>query len=199
MMSACRSYAHDQLRDAEAAQRAGRRLVGVDGVVVERDVLDVVRAGGGKAGLLRHPRADVGVGAAVPERLDLAGDHAAVVRDAGLDPHGRAVLGDGVELLVHRQRDAHRLANEQRADGHQRFELDVQLGAEAAAEKRRADAHAVLGPAEQPADLAADERRTLRGRVDGQCVVRRAVRPATPSARTSAWITLPVRNVCSKT
>ncbi len=70
----------DELRDAEAAQRARGRLVGVDGVVVQRHVLDVVRAGGGEAGLLRDARADVRVGAAVPEGLDLARDHAAVVR-----------------------------------------------------------------------------------------------------------------------
>ena len=159
-----------QLRDAEAAQRAGRRLVRVDGVVVEGDVLDVVRAGGGEAGLLRHARPDVRVRAAVPVGLDLAGDHPAVVGHAGLDAHGRAMLGDGVELLVHRQGDAHRLADEQRADGHQRFELDVQLRAEPAAEVRRADAHAIFGPPEQAADLGADERGTLRCGVNGQAV-----------------------------
>ena len=62
------------------------------------------------------------------------------------------------------------LRDEQRAHGHQRFELDVQLRAEAAAEVRRADANAILGPAEQAADLGADERGTLRCRVDGQAV-----------------------------
>ncbi len=90
--------------------------------------------------------------------------------DAGLDPDGRAVLRDRVELLVHRQRDAHRPADEERADGHHRFELDVQLRAEAAAQKRRADPHPILRPSEQPADLRADERRTLRRRVNRQAV-----------------------------
>ena len=134
-------------------------------------MLDVVGAGCGEARLLRHPRADVGIRAAVPERLDLTGDHAAVVLHAGLDAHGRTVLGDRVELLVHGQRDPHRLANDQGADGHERFELDVQLGAEPASEKRRAHAHAVLGPSQQAADLTANERRALRGGMDGQFVV----------------------------
>ena len=54
-----------------------------------------------------------------------------------------------------------------RERGHQRLELDVELGAEAAAEIRHLDAHPVLRPAEQPRDLGAHERRTLRGGVDG--------------------------------
>ena len=51
---------------------------------------------------------------------------------------------------------------------HQRFELDVELGAEAAAEERHAHAHPVLRPAEQPRDLHAHERRALRRGVDGE-------------------------------
>ena len=69
-----------QLRDAEAAQRAGGRQVGVERVGVDRDVLDVVGAGRGEARLLRHARADVGVGAAVPPHLALARHDAAVLR-----------------------------------------------------------------------------------------------------------------------
>ena len=69
----------DELRDAEAAQRAGRRQVGVERVGVDRDVLDVVGAGRGEARLLRHARADVGVRAAVPPHLALARDDAAVL------------------------------------------------------------------------------------------------------------------------
>ncbi len=56
----------DQLRDAEAAQRTGRRPVGVELERIDADIVDVVGAGGREAGLLRHARADVGIGAAVP-------------------------------------------------------------------------------------------------------------------------------------
>ena len=59
----------DELRDAEAAQRAGRRQIGVERVGVDRDILDVVGTGRGEAGFLRDARPDVGVGAAVPEHL----------------------------------------------------------------------------------------------------------------------------------
>ena len=65
-----------ELRHAEAAQRAGRRHVGVERVGIDRDVVDFVGARRGEAGLLRHARADVGIGAAVPEHLALARDDA---------------------------------------------------------------------------------------------------------------------------
>ena len=68
----------DELRDAEAAQGARGRLVGIHRVVVQRDVLDVIRSGGGESGLLRDARADVRVCPSVPEGLDLARNHAAV-------------------------------------------------------------------------------------------------------------------------
>ena len=55
----------------------------------------------------------------------------------------------------------------------QRLELDVELGAEAAAEERHLHAHAVLRPAEQARDLDAHERRALRRGVDGERVVAR--------------------------
>jgi hypothetical protein len=49
----------------------------------------------------------------------------------------------------------------------QRLQLDIELGAEAAAEEWHNDANAVLRPAEQPRDLDPHERRALRGGVDG--------------------------------
>src|SRR6185437_7251659 len=48
-----------QLRDAEAAQRAGRRQVGVERVGVDLDVVYVVGTGRGETGFLRDARADV--------------------------------------------------------------------------------------------------------------------------------------------
>ena len=162
-----------QLRDAEAAQRAGRRQIRVQRVRVDRDVLDVVRARRGEAGLLRHARPDVGVGAAVPPDLALARADAAVARNAALDAEAARVLGDGEELLFHRERDLYRPSCEQREHRHQRLQLDVELGAEAAAEKRHAHADPVLRPAQQPRDLDAHERRALRGGMDGERAVGR--------------------------
>ena len=163
----------DELRNAEAAQRAGRRQVRIEGVRIDRHVLDVVRPWRGKARLLRHPRADVGVGPAVPPHLALAGGDPAVLRHAALDPERRGVLGDGEELLLHRERDLHRPAREEREHRDERLELDVELRAEPAAEERRAHADAVLRPAEEPRDLDAHERRALRRGVDGERVLPR--------------------------
>ena len=155
-----------QLRHAEAAQRAGRRHVGVERVGIDRDVVDLVGARRGEAGLLRDARADVGIGAAVPEHLALARDDAAVLVDAALDAERRGMLGDLVEQLLEGQRELHRPPRDHRQRDHQRLELDVELGAVARAEIRHLDAHLVLRPAEQPRDLGAHERRALRGGVD---------------------------------
>ena len=80
---------------------------------------------------------------------------------------------DHEELLFHGQSDLDGAFDEKRQRGHERFELDVELAAEPAAEMRNLDAHAVLGPAEKPGDLDTDERRILRGRVQRQPTVRR--------------------------
>ena len=160
-----------ELRDAEAAQRARGRQIGVQGVRVDGDVLHVVRPGRGKAGLLRHARPDVGVRAAVPPHLALARDEAAGTVDAALDAKSACMLGDGEELLLHAERDLHRPLHEQREHRDQRFQLDVELRAESAAQERHAHAHAVLGPAQEPRDLDPHERRALRRGVDGERVL----------------------------
>jgi hypothetical protein len=136
-------------------------------------VVDIVGTGRAEARLLRHARTDIGEGAAVPPHLALARGDAPFFVDAALDTQRRRVFGDGVELLFHRERNLHRPARDQRKRRHQRLELDVELGAETAAEIRHLDAHLVLGPAEQARDLDSHERRPLRGGVDGDAVLAR--------------------------
>ena len=161
----------DQLRDAEAAQRAGRRAVGVERVGIDADIVDVVGPRRGEAGFLGDARADIGVGAAIPEHLAGPRRDAAVVADAALDAERRRMLGDDVELFFHGQRDLDWPAHDQRQRRHQRFELDIDLGAEAAAEMRHLHPDAVFRPAEQPRDLRAHERRRLARRMDRQHAV----------------------------
>ena len=72
-----------ELRHAEAAQRAGRRHVGVHRVGVDREVVDVVGTGGGEAGFVRDARADIRIGAAVPVHFAFARGDAAALVDAG--------------------------------------------------------------------------------------------------------------------
>ena len=153
-----------QLRNAEAAQRAGRRPVGVELERADAHVLDVVGSGRREAGLLGDARPDVRVGAAVPPDVAFARDDAAVLAHAALDAERGRVLGDDVELLLHGERDLDRPAHDERQRRHQRLELDVDLGAEAAAQIRHLHAHARLRPAEQARDLDAHERRHLRRR-----------------------------------
>ena len=157
-----------ELRHAETAQRAGRRHVGVHGVGIDPDIVDVVGTAGGEAGFMRHARADVRIRSAVPEHLAFARGDAARLVDAALDADRRRMLGDLIKLLFHGQRDLDRPARDHRARRHQRFELDVKLAAIAAAEIRDLDAHLVFRPAQQPRDLGAHEGWALRARVDRQ-------------------------------
>ena len=145
------------LRDTEAAQRPSRRLVGINRMAFDGNILDIVRTGGSQTRLLRDPRPDICISAAVPPHFDFAGDDASVLPDSCLEPNCRAVFGDRVELLFHRQRNAHRLSNQESAGGNQRFELDVELAAKSAAQKRRSDADAIFRPAQEPAYFRPDE------------------------------------------
>ena len=113
--------------------RRSRRQVGVKLVGIDGDVVDLVGPRRGEAGLLADPRADVGIGAAVPEHLAGARGDAPVCRYAALDAHGRGMIGDDGELLLHRGGDPHRATRDQRQRCRQGFELDVGLGSEAAA------------------------------------------------------------------
>lgn len=150
-----------RLRRAEAAQRAGRRTIGVDGKRFDRDVVDVVGPRRGEARLLRHPRPDVGIGTTVPDDLAAPRNHPAVVVDAALNDESARMFGHHEELLFHGERYLDRPAAQERQRRDQCFELDIELAAEAAAEMRNLDPHAVLGPAEQPRDFDADKGRPL--------------------------------------
>ena len=101
----------DHLRDTEPTQRSSRRLVGVDRVAIDRDIFDVVRARGRKAGLLGDTRTDVRVRPAVPPRFHFARYDAAVFFYSRLETDRRSVLGDGIELFFHRQSNANRFSN----------------------------------------------------------------------------------------
>ena len=159
-----------QLRNAEAAQRAGRRQVGVERIGIDLHVLDVVGTGRGEARLLGDARPDIRIGAAVPPHLARPRRDAAVL-DPALDAERAGMLGQGIELLLHGERDLHRPPHQERERRHQGFELDVELGPEAAAQIRHLDPHPVLRPAQQPRDLDAHEGRRLRGGVDGEPAV----------------------------
>ena len=108
----------NELRDAEPAQRARRRPVGVELERIDADMLDVVRTGRREARFLRHPRADVGIGAAVPPDIAGARDDPAVIGHAAPDPERGRMLGDDVELLLHGEGDLDRPAGDQRQRRH---------------------------------------------------------------------------------
>src|SRR6266566_2736917 len=102
--------------------------------------------------------------------IPVACGDASVLPDSSLEPNCSAVLGDRVELLFHRQRNAHRLSNQESAGGNQRFELDVELAAKSAAQKRRSDTDAIFRPAQEPAHFRPDEGRALLCRMNRQSI-----------------------------
>ena len=155
-----------ELRHTEAAQRAGRRHVGVHRVGVDPDIVDVVGACRGEARFVGDARTDIGIGAAVPEHLAFARGDAAVLVEPALDAHRARMLGDLIELLLHGERDLDRAARDQRTRRDQGFQLDIEFAAIAAAEIRHLDAHAILRPAQKPRDLRAHERGSLRAAID---------------------------------
>ena len=102
-----------QLWNAEAAARRGDRPIGIDLGRVDLDVVDLVGPRRREAGLLRHPRTDVGIGPAVPDDMALPRGDASVAVDDTFDLERAGVGNDRVELLFHRQQQADRPARQQ--------------------------------------------------------------------------------------
>src|SRR5260370_31867752 len=83
------------------------------------------------------------------------------------------MIGDDAKLLFHRRRNLYRATRNERQRRDERFELNVGLGPEAAAEHRHPDAHLVFRPAEQTRDLEPHERWHLAGGVNRDGAVTR--------------------------
>ena len=86
-----------RLRHAEAAKRARRRFVGVNGIGINLQIGNPIRSRGGVTRLLRHPRPDLRVGAGVEMNLAFARDQCPVFLEAGFHANHRGVLGDRVK------------------------------------------------------------------------------------------------------
>ena len=151
---------------------------------------------GAEAGFLRDARADVGVRAAVPPPRTRAPRCGRLLVDCALDAESARVLGDGEELLFHAERYLHGFPGNQRQHGYQGLQLDIELRAEAAAEKRHAHANAVLG---QPRSRAISMRTNdgLRSGMDGKRAFGRLRHRDQRLER--VCITCCVRKRCSKT
>ena len=121
------------------------------------DVLELVRPERVHRRHLREEAALAAVGALVEHEPRLAGDERAVGAGAGLefDHHALAPVADGEELLAPREDELDGAARRARERGHVALEVEVALGAEAAAEQRDDDADVRLGDLERVGDAAA--------------------------------------------
>ncbi len=103
---------------------------------------------------LREEAALAAVGAAVEDEAAAAGHEAAVTPGARLelDHHPLTAVVGRDELLLAREDELHGPAGRARECGHVALEVEVALGAEAAAEQRDDDAHVRLGELEDARD-----------------------------------------------
>ena len=150
-----------RLGGAVAAERAGRRKVGVDAEGVDGDVVEPVGADAGIAHLHRHPRAAVGIGAGVDPAPDALGHEPAVAGGAQPDPDGGGVAGEGDELLLTVEGQPHRSVEPPRDRSGDGLGAHEGLGAERPAHGRADDAHVGVGQAEQPGQVLAHVERRL--------------------------------------
>ena len=157
-----------ELRHAEAAKRAARRGVRVDGGTAEIDVRHAIGAGRRVGRLLDDARPDVGVGPDVVLRVAVHGGERAVATEA--DAHGDpgATAAHRLKRLRGRGRQPHGTAGRVRQRGGQRFQLRVGLAAEPAAEVRDDDADARQRDVEHLGQLDADRVGILGRRPHGE-------------------------------
>ena len=128
------------LRDAEAAEGAGGRIVGVIGPAVDLEVLIVIRTGGVGAGALQDGAAQRGVSAGVGNdfRSHALDDAVFVAAQAELHLHGMA-LGMDENAFRAGQLDLHGALGQIGDEGGVVLDGDVLLAAEAAANQTVAD------------------------------------------------------------
>ena len=131
-----------RLRHAEAAEGAGDAVVGEHGTRQRAHVRHAVRA----AGVDRHPvgdgRAPRRVGAGVEVAGEVEGEQPAVAVARRAGAHlGRMALGARLHRLGPLVDQAHRPAELPGRDRDERLHREVELAAEAAADRRRHDVH----------------------------------------------------------
>jgi hypothetical protein len=160
-----------ELGHAEAAERAARRRVRVDGPARQRYVADAVRAGGGIGALLDDARPDVGVGAHVEVGAALGGPELTVALQSELDAHAGIAAADGAEGVLRGDGKAHRPARHARERARDGLDLRVGLAAESPAEERHDDANPVERHAEHRGELDPHGVRILRGGPDGEAAL----------------------------
>ena len=135
------------------------------------DVLEAVEAGHHQHGERGNGRRQqLVVRAQILNQLQLEAEHGAVALGGELEIiHVAAAVNGAEEILAARFDPLHRLADAHGDEAHQRlFGVDVELGAEAAADFGRDHAQQVLAHAENPRHQRAQQVRDLRGGIEVQ-------------------------------
>ena len=158
-----RFHREDELAETVAAEGAGRHLVGVDRVAVDRLRRDVVDSDRLAAAVVQHAAGVVAVGAGVRHGAQRDGGEAPVAPRAELHPHRDGVARRrGGELLLARQLQLHGPARAQRRQRRDVLDQHLLLPAEPAADALAQHPHPVLGQAQQAGQRPAGQERHLR-------------------------------------
>jgi len=129
------------LRVAVAPEAGGAQPVGVDGAPAQPAMRDGVGAARHQQAEAEHGRTVLGIGAAVVDDVEIAGDQGAVGLCAGLHANDcRMAPAHRHEVLLPGQRQLDRPAGRPGEVGDQRLDRDAGLAAERAADRRRDDA-----------------------------------------------------------
>ena len=144
-----------RLRAAEAAERAGERVIGKGGDRVDLHVVHAVRARRHHGGVQQHVGAQVRVRARIGDDLDPAGGDPAVPLHAGAVVDDVRVAfgvrqGRFLARVDHLHRPLGRLGQQRQVD----LDGDVLLAAEAAADHGALDANLALRDADRAGDAA---------------------------------------------
>ena len=133
---------HSCLRHAEATEGAGRGAVGVHTAAARPIVLDIVRPGGMHRHTVRHRRPPGGIGTGVEGAIEVETAEPPVLGRTDTQPHVRGVpLCGRLHRLDAAVSDAHGSIQFPGGQGHIRLQREIELGAEAAAHRRRHNAH----------------------------------------------------------
>ena len=166
-LSICASRGEAGLHGAEAAHRAARRVVRVDGRRLDQRVRRLVRADRERRGVRRDRGRRRRVGAAVEQDLHAHVDEPPLARRAMLAPDARRmpvhVAGERLLAVVDDLHGAVRVQREQRAV---HLHREVLAAAERAADAAEVDPHLLQRQAEARCDLRAVDVQPLRRDVD---------------------------------
>ncbi len=158
------------LQRAETAVGTCGNGVGIDRVRIGFDVGNSVRTKTTIAGLLRHPRARVGIGAGFHVDKTLPGNQFSILGHSALDPNPGWMAGYSLEALFNRVGKPNRSPGLESQRNRKRFRLHGELATVGTADVGHDDADLVERNPKDFSQMLAQGERLLRSRPKGNAI-----------------------------